>query len=82
MKREELIHQGVLVAMLIGSIAAFWFARGNVGYQLAIGIVTAVAYVLWGIIHHLLKKDLHRNIVIEYVLIGVIAIILLVTLMI
>jgi len=55
--------------------------RPNASYQLFTGIATAVAYVLWGIIHHALEKDLHHKIVIEYMLVGAIAIVLLVTIL-
>lgn len=55
----------------------FLVARGNTGLQLMIGVVTSIAYVAWGIIHHAMQGDLHRKVVIEYVFIGGIAIILL-----
>ena len=66
--------------MLITGILALWYARGQTMVQTGIGISMSLAYVAWGLIHHKLKGDLHRNVVIEYVLVGLIAVILLVTL--
>lgn len=81
MKKYHLQFHGlVLLLILAGGALTFWYASGNTGLQIAVGVVMSVAYVLWGIIHHAMKGDLHRNIVIEYVLIGAIAVVLLLTL--
>lgn len=55
----------------------FFLAHGNTGLQLMIGVVTSVAYIAWGMIHHAMQGDLHRKVVIEYIFVGSIAIILL-----
>lgn len=81
MKLTNLYHYFILLLLLAAGTAAFYMVRPNVGYQLAVGIITAVAYMLWGIIHHAVLKDLHHKIVIEYMLIGAIAIVLLVTIL-
>ncbi len=60
----------------------FWYGQGNVPLQLAAGSITAAAYVAWGIIHHAIAGDLCHKVVIEYVLVGLIAIVLLATLVI
>jgi len=79
-KHTQPIHGAVLILILIGGAFTFWYASGNSSLQLAAGIVTCIAYVAWGIIHHALEGNLHRNVVIEYVLMGSIAIVLLLTL--
>lgn len=71
------MHFVVLVLILFGSIGSFLLLQGNHASQLVVGIVSAVSYVAWGIIHHALQKDLHVKIVVEYVLMGAIAIALL-----
>ncbi len=80
MKYSRVVHGIVLVLILAGGAATFWYAAGNTSMQLAAGFATTIAYVAWGIIHHALQGDLHRNIVIEYLLIGCIAVVLLLTL--
>lgn len=80
MKYQRLIQSIVLVAILAGGSLTFWYAKGNTSLQLAIGVMTTIAYILWGIMHHALAGDLHRKIVIEYVLVGLVALVLLATL--
>lgn len=80
MKQTHLFHNLVLGALLLLGILAFWYTKGQTMVQLGIGILISLGYVAWGIIHHKLKGDLHRNVVIEYILVGFIAIILLITL--
>ncbi len=74
------LHSVVLFLILVGGALMFYYTSGNQPMQLASGIATCICYVLWGITHHALKGDLHRKIVIEYLLIGAIAIVLLATL--
>ncbi len=81
MKRIHYLHYFVLFAILGGGMWAFSFVRPNVTLQLLVGLATALAYVLWGVIHHVIQKDLHPKIVIEYMLIGAIAMVLLVTIL-
>lgn len=80
MKTHDFIHGFVLIIILAGGAATFWYAAGDTRLQLTAGFVTTVAYVAWGIIHHAMQGDLHRKIVLEYLLIGLIAIVLLLTL--
>lgn len=75
--KAHIVHFFILLLILAGGTAMFFIAQGNTGLQLAIGVVTSIAYVAWGIIHHAMQGDLHRKVVIEYVFIGSIAIVLL-----
>jgi len=79
--KQSVVHFIVLVAVLSVGVITFLYVRPNATLELYVGIVTAVAYVLWGLIHHAMKKDLHQKIVVEYLLIGAIAIVLLVTML-
>jgi len=72
-------HYFVLACILAGGVAMLFFTRGNPSFQLLVGIATSVAYVFWGIIHHALAGDLHPKVVIEYMLIGGIAIMVFMT---
>lgn len=71
--KTHLFHFLVLVIIIASGIGMFLLAKGNSTLQLMIGVVTSVAYIAWGIIHHCLQGDLHRKVVIEYVFIGAIA---------
>lgn len=75
--KARILHFIALLLIFAGGLAMFLAAQGHTVLQLMIGVVTSVAYVAWGIIHHVMQGDLHRKVVIEYVLIGGIAITLL-----
>lgn len=77
--KKNIAHFVVLILILAVGAGMFMSESGNKPVQLIIGIVTSIAYTLWGIIHHIAQKDLHRKIVVEYTLISVIAIVLLLT---
>lgn len=74
-------HYLVLIIILLGGGAMFFATNGNTALQVVVGIVTSLSYVTWGIIHHALEGDLHAKVVIEYVLIGSIAIVLITTML-
>ncbi len=41
--------------------------------QQLVVVGTAVAYVIWGMIHHALHRDLHFRVVLEYCLVALLA---------
>lgn len=70
-------HLLILTIILALGGVAFFSIRSNQGLQLVIGTLTVMAYVAWGMIHHYLRGDLHPRVVIEYILIGAVALLLL-----
>lgn len=69
-------HYAILVlVILIGAIAFFSYPDKMVKFQ--IGTLTALAYIFWGIFHHLMENSLNFKIMVEYSLIGLLSIILL-----
>lgn len=69
-------HYAILATIiLVGGIA--FFSSSDRTIKLQVGILTALAYILWGVFHHLLENNLNLKIMVEYTLIGVLAIILL-----
>lgn len=79
--KNHIVHFLVLALILGIGAGAFFLVSGSNQMQLFIGIVTSLAYVVWGLLHHALQKDLHPKVVIEYVLISVIAVMLLVVML-
>lgn len=78
-KTQHTIHLLTLVAILIVGVVAFFYAQGNRFAQLAIGIVTVGAYLGWGMMHHSARGDLHRKVVVEYLLMAMMVLVLLIT---
>lgn len=63
-----------LITLLIVSAVVVMLSIGNRELQLIIFILTAIFYVLLGILHHLFDHNLSSKIVTEYVLIGALGI--------
>jgi hypothetical protein len=81
MKHAHTMNYIVLCIILLGGLATFYYVRPNTSLQFVVGVVTSLAYMAWGFIHHAMQKDLHQKIVVEYLLISSIAIILLATIL-
>lgn len=59
----------LLVIFFIG-IITFGTHSYDKSFQGVVAVVMGVSYVLWGIVHHLIHKDLDVMVVIEYVLVA------------
>lgn len=81
MKHIHILHYMVLAIILGAGLAAFLYASPDTALQFIVGVVIAVSYVIWGLIHHALRKDLHQKVVVEYILIAAIAVVLLATIL-
>ena len=53
---------GILVATFVGFFV-FWYDKN---FQLALITAASLAYFVWGIIFHFLRKDLNIQLIIEY----------------
>lgn len=69
-------HYTILATIILAGGIVF-FSCPDKTIKLQVGILTTLAYIFWGIFHHLLENNLNFKIMIEYTLIGVLAIILL-----
>lgn len=79
MKDRYLAHLGILFGGVL--IAAFFFHyfKFNSNAQIIVAAAGCVYYVGWGIIHHGVRNRLTRLITLEYVLVGSIIFLLLLT---
>ncbi len=72
MKKRVISHVGYYVSLI--AILLFGFILASLSsdkhLQMVIVILTALFYVIWGILHHLINHDLTAKIVVEYILIG------------
>ncbi|MBU0998672.1 hypothetical protein KJ570_04060 [Patescibacteria group bacterium] len=64
---------GIFVAGALG-FALFSYDRI---FQVAIAIAVALSYVIWGIIHHSLEKDLYWEVVVEYLVVASLGLVIL-----
>ncbi len=65
--------------LLSGICFLFFFSlfKGHHEKQFIVSIVFISYYILWGIIHHARDQSLHLKVVLEYILIGALALLLL-----
>jgi len=75
--RIHIVHFSILALILIIGSLTFFSLAGNPQLRIVTGIAMATAYVVWGIFHHAASGDLHLRVVIEYVLVGAIALVFL-----
>ncbi len=69
-------HWGYYLSLLaiLGAGFLIIIFSADKSLQLLVLILTALFYILWGIIHHHLHHDLTAKIVVEYVLMGALGI--------
>jgi len=77
--KEHIIEYAVLSVGMVSFLFLLTTYRFDKGALLIISFLGSVFYILWGIIHHLLRKKLNRMIVYEYVLFGILVFLLLFT---
>jgi len=70
---KDLKHYFALIAFLSFGLALFLVFNYNRQIQMGISLVMAGGYVIWGVIHHTIKKELHPRIILEYVLVAIVA---------
>jgi len=63
---KDFKHFLALLTLLSLGLALFLFFNYHRQVQIGIVIVLGAAYVLWGIIHHSLKRELNLRIILEY----------------
>lgn len=63
-------HYISLISILVLGLLLTSISSSNRHLQIGVVTLTALFYVLWGILHHLLNHDLNMKIVLEYILVG------------
>jgi len=74
MKNLEDYHIIAYIVLILGLglfFALFLLFRHSTHALLLISFGGSLFYILWGIIHHAVEKRLHRDVVIEYIMIGI-----------
>lgn len=67
--RDTAHYFPLLLMLTIGGILLIFFSY-NVSYQAVTAGIVAFLYVIWGVVHHFLHKDLDAVVIIEYVLVA------------
>jgi len=73
---KDLPHYLALFGIFAAGMVAFLIFSYDRLFQAAVAISVAVAYVVWGIVHHAIHKDLYLSVVIEYLLVALLGLVL------
>lgn len=73
------LHLLILCIILGFSLFTFTLLGGRRDLQFLVGFMSALSYVMWGIIYHIIERDLYPRVVIEYVLVAAVGMILMYT---
>ena len=75
----RIVNYAVLCGVIFISVVFFRQVQHDRLLQFLVGVLLSLLYVIWGIIYHSLEGDLHMKVVIEYLLVGLIAVTLIAT---
>lgn len=73
---RHLYHYMPLIGVLGAGLAGFWLFSYDRNFQAAIVIASATGYFSWGIVHHHIHKNLHLEVVLEYLAIAVLGVVI------
>ena len=67
--RQHLFYYASMTALQLLGFFLVLDAAPRISLQMLLVVVTSIVYFLWAILHHYVHHDLHRKIVLEYMLI-------------
>lgn len=73
---REIQHFVPLLGIFGAGLIAFFLFSYDQKFQLAAIIATAAAYITWGIVHHIMRKDINFEVVLEYIVVAVLGVII------
>ncbi|MDQ3099545.1 MAG: hypothetical protein M3Q44_07425 [bacterium] len=79
--RKHLGHTILFILFLILGITLFLAFAHDPRMRLILLAIVSVAYAVWSIVHHYMRKDLSWGIVIEYSIVSLIAILWVISLL-
>jgi hypothetical protein len=68
---KHLPHYLSLLGILFVSFAGLILFSYDKNFQLSIAVAAASAYVAWGVVHHILHRDFHFEIFLEYLAVAI-----------
>ena len=73
---KHLPHYISLIGILAAGIIGFYLFSYDLLFQIGIVIALGLSYISWGIIHHLIHKDICLSIILEYVAVSILGMVL------
>ena len=72
---NHLPHYLPLIGILLFGIIGYRYFSYDQGFQNVVSLSIALSYVVWGIVHHKLHKDLYLEVIFEYIFISILGLI-------
>lgn len=77
---KYLPHYISLIGIFVAAILAFFFFPYDEFFLVGVALATSLSYISWGIIHHLIHKDLTFLVIVEYISVSVLGLIIVLSL--
>lgn len=77
---KHLPHYFALIGLMAVGVAGFSLFSYDRGFQTALIIAMAFGYFAWGIVHHLIHKDLYFAVVMEYLAVSILGLVVVLSL--
>jgi hypothetical protein len=68
---KHLPHYLSLYGILFAGFAGLILFSYDKNFQLSIAVASASGYVAWGVVHHILHKDFHFEVLLEYLAVAI-----------
>jgi hypothetical protein len=68
--KKHLSHYFSLIGIMIVTVVGFFVFSYDKNFQFAIITAASIAYFVWGIVHHIIHRDLNLQIMIEYAVVA------------
>lgn len=69
--KKHFLHYLILVLISLLAIASIIYFPNQKITKASIIVIFSLLYFLWGIFHHTLEKDIHPEIILEYLLFSI-----------
>jgi len=79
---RHLSHYMALFGILLAGFAGLILFSYDKNFQVAVALSLSISYVVWGVTHHYLHKDLHMETFIEYLVVAVLGFVIIFSLLI
>ncbi len=68
--KKNLSHYVSLIGILAVTLVGFFAFSYDKNFQLALIASSCIGYFVWGVVHHIIHKNLSSQIIIEYAVIA------------
>jgi len=73
---KHLPHYFVLFGTFLAGILAFSLFSYDRIFQMIVAVAVATSYVIWGLVHHSIHRDLYFSVVLEYLAVAALGLVM------